>query len=143
MESAKITQILEAYFEGETTLAQEKTLRAYFVSDAIAQEHECYIPLFKGLQVAKEETMVEVIRFPQQAKNRWWMGVAASAVIVLAVSGYVYNDANTLTQEEQEAVMAFNQGKEALLLLSKNLNKGTEELGHLNEFANTTNKYFK
>ena len=146
MESANITQILEAYFEGETTLVQEKTLRAYFAGDQIASEHEPYAPLFKGLRVAKEETMVEAITFPKQVKsiNRsWWMGIAASAVIVLSVAGYVYNDSNTLTQEEQEAMMAYNQTKEALFLLSKNLNKGAVELDHLNEFTNTTNKYFK
>lgn len=146
MESANIALLLEAYFEGETTLAQEKTLRDYFASNEVASAHECYIPLFKGVQVAKEETMVESITFPKQVKSlnsRWWMGVAAAAVIVLSVSGYVYNDANTLTQEEQEAVLAFNQSKEALFLLSKSFNKGTLALDHLNEFTNTTNKYFK
>ena len=146
MESVNITQLLESYFEGETTLAQEKELRAYFASDTVASEHECYIPLFKGVQVAKEEKMVKSIIFPKQEKktsSRWWLGIAASAVIVLAVSSYVYNDTNNLTQEEQEAVMAFNQSKEALLLLSKSLNKGAEELDYLNEFTNTTNKYFK
>lgn len=146
MESAKIAQLLEAYFEGKTTLAQEKVLQTYFAGNDIAPAHEPYIPLFKGLQVAKEEQMDKSITFPKQEKratSRWWMGIAASAVIVLSVSGYVYTDANTLTQEEQEAVLAFNQSKEALFLLSKSLNKGAEELGHLNEFTNTTNKYFK
>ncbi len=143
MESANITPLLEAYFEGETTLAQEKILRAYFASDQVASEHAAYSPLFIGLQVAKEETMVQTITFPKQVKSRWWMGIAASAVIVLSVSAYVYNDSNKLTVEEQEALLAFNQSKEALFLLSKNLNKGSSALGNLNEFTNTTNKYFK
>lgn len=146
MESANIAHLLDAYFEGETTLAQEKTLQAYFAGNDISQEHECYIPLFKGLKVSKEEKMVNTITFPKEEKRtspRWWMGIAASAIIVLAVSSYVYNDGNKLTAEEQEAVMAFNKSKEALFLLSKSLNKGAEELDHLNEFTNTTNKYFK
>lgn len=146
MESANITQLLELYFEGETTLAQEKILRTYFAGDAVASEHECYRPLFKGLQVAKNETMVKSITFPKKeksTKNRWWLGIAASLVLVMAVTAYVYNDANSLTQEEQEALIAFNQSKEALLLLSKSFNKGAEELGHLKEFTNTTDKYFK
>ena len=146
MESANIDKLLDAYFEGETTLAQEKELRVYFASDTIASAHECYIPIFKGLQVAKDEQMVQSITFPTQEKRKnrsWWIGIAASAIIVLSVSAYVYNDSNTLTKEEQEAVMAYNQTKEALFLLSKNLNKGAEGLDHLNEFTNTTNKYFK
>ncbi|EDM44051.1 hypothetical protein SCB49_10687 [unidentified eubacterium SCB49] len=146
MESAKITKLLEAYFEGETTLAQEKTLLAYFSGDEIDAAHEPYIPLFKGVQMAKDETMDKQITFPKQKespKRRWWIGVAASAVIVLSVTGYMYTNANELTQEEQEAVMAFNQSKEAFLLLSKSFNKGAEELGYINKFTNTTNKYFK
>ena len=143
MDFAKIDQLLAAYFEGETTLEQEAQLRDYFSGDAIASEHACYTPLFKALQVSKNEQMGGALTFPKQIKSRWWIGVAAAAVIVLSVTGYVYNNANTLTQEEQEAVMAFNKSKEALFLLSKNFNKGTEELNHLNEFTKTTNKYFK
>ena len=146
MESANIAQLLEAYFEGNTTLEQENVLREYFTSKEVAKEHECYIPLFKGLQVAKEEQMVQAITFPKQEKStnrRWWIGIAASAILVLAVSSYVYNDSNTLSQEQQEALMAFNESKEALFLLSKSLNKGSSALGNLNEFTNTTDKYFK
>ena len=50
---------------------------------------------------------------------------------------------NQLSQEEQDALMAFNETKETLLLLSKSFNKGTEELAVLGQFTESKNLILK
>ena len=43
----KIDNILEKYFEGETTLDEEKLLRSYFQSGKVTDEHLAYAPIFR------------------------------------------------------------------------------------------------
>lgn len=144
MELNNIETLLEKYFEGKTSLAQEQTLRDYFTGDQITSHLEGYIPLFKGFEQAKGEASIATLKFPETKKPTYkkWMGIAAAAIIVLSVTGFIYEQ-NTTLNEEKEALMAYQQTKKALLMVSKNLNKGTEDLVHLNQFTQTKNKYFK
>jgi hypothetical protein len=46
MESVKIDYLVEKYFQGETSIAEEKELRTYFSSSDVAQHLEQYRPIF-------------------------------------------------------------------------------------------------
>lgn len=144
MELAKIEILLEAYFEGETSIAQENLLREYFAGNNIAPQLAAYQSLFVGLKNAKEEVSEREIVLPKvkNTSNRWWLSIAASIVIVLGVVGLQFSG-NQLTQEEQIALAEFNKTKETLLLLSKSFNKGTGELAILGEFTEAKNKILK
>lgn len=144
MELANIEKLLEAYFEGETTLKQEKTLREYFKSDNIAPHLQVYVALFASLEKASEEASKSKIVLPQvkNTSKRWWVGIAASLGIVLAIGGSMIKQGG-LTAEEKIALEEFKKGREALLFMSKHLNKGTEDIAFLNEFTKTKNKVFK
>lgn len=145
MESVNIEKLLEAYFDGDTTLQQEKQLRDYFVSGDVAPHFEKYKIMFVGFSSAEKECSEREIIIPQtyQHYRKWWYGVAASAVIVIGVAGFVFSDTNKMSQEEQEALIAFNKSKEMMLLLSENLNEGTEDLAFINVFSTNKNKYLK
>ena len=144
MELAKIETLLDAYFEGETSLEQENSLREYFAGTHIAPHLAAYQSLFVGLKAAQEEVLEREISLPTTSttSRRWWYSIAASAVVIIGVASLLM-PSNQLTQEEQEALTAFNESKETLLLLSKSFNKGTEELAVLGQFTEAKNKILK
>ena len=144
MELANVEQLVDAYFEGTTTLQEEGSLRAYFSGEAIAPHLVQYQPMFMAAVVAQKETFTQEVVFPKQpkTKNRWWIGVAASAVLAVGIGSFVFQQPS-LTAEEQEALAAFEKTKEAFQLLSSNFNDGAQELTHISKFAETKNKILK
>lgn len=146
MELAKIETLLDAYFEGETSLEQESVLRDYFATNNVAPHLTAYQQLFVGLKAAQEEVLESEINLPvvstSKETKRWWYGIAASFLVVVGVASLLM-PSNKLSQEEQDALMAFNETKETLLLLSKSFNKGTEELAVLGQFTESKNLILK
>ena len=147
MELAKIELVLDTYFEGETTLAEEKMLREYFSGTKVAPHLEVYKNLFMGLKNAQAEVSEREVILPEVTttfSRRRWLSIAASIVIVLGVVGLQFSgNTNQLTSEEEQALAEFNKTKETLLLLSKSFNKGTGELAVLGEFTIAKNKILK
>ena len=54
MELDRIENLLEKYFEGETSIAEEKELKVYFSSGDVAQHLEQYKAIFGYFSEAKE-----------------------------------------------------------------------------------------
>jgi hypothetical protein len=144
MELAKIESLLDSYFEGETSLDQENILRDYFSSANVAPHLMAYQGLFVGLKNAQKEVSKREVILPQTSSNsrRWWLSIAASAVVLLGVVGLQFSG-NQMTAEEQHALTELNKTKETLLLMSKSFNKGTQEIAVLGQFTETKNKIFK
>jgi len=144
MEFAKIENLLDVYFEGNTSLAQEKVLKEYFSTGDIAPHLEVYKPLFNSFEKAKEEVSEKEIILPTSRFqiNPWWYSVAAMLIIAIGVAGFMFSKPS-LTEEEQEAIIAFHKSKEVMFMLSESLNKGAEDLAYLTEFTETTNKILK
>ncbi|HPF10530.1 MAG TPA: hypothetical protein PKW08_01395 [Flavobacteriaceae bacterium] len=158
MELAKIETLLEAYFEGNTTLQEETQLQAFFASADVPTHLEPYAPLFVGLKISRDEQLVKPLVLPKtnNRSNFWKWSIAATIAVILGVFGFLYFQDDGLTKEQQEALMAYNKAKEAMLLLSENLNKGaskityiqafeegTSTLGLVNQFTETKNQFFK
>lgn len=136
MELANIEKLLEAYFEGNTTLAQEQELRAFFSTSEIPPHLAVYQSMFQGFDLAKEETSQrEIILEPKKRTRFWNYSVAASLLIAIGVTGYMFYEPG-LTAEEEEALAAFKNTKEVMFLFSENLNEGTASLAHIDEFTN-------
>ena len=55
MEKENINTLLDRYFNGETTLEQEQSLRDYFAGSDVAPVHEPLKPLFTGLAAMSEQ----------------------------------------------------------------------------------------
>lgn len=149
MESNKVEQLLEAYFEGATTLAQEKELRAYFTSDFVAPHLESYRDMFVAFAQASQETYDVPIHLPKQKKPilRWISGVAAIAIFGIVLVTLINRPdvvtgnneyAGNIPQEEGVRVT-----KQALGFMGKMFSEGTAQLGAVNEFNTTTSNFFK
>ena len=155
MDYNNIKQILEKYWEGETSLQEENLLHEYFNSDDVVEELKDVQPMFQYFKVEQtarienpkfdeellaqlEETVVKPMRVVNYRRNRIIRLVASAAAIVLiAFSGYfVYqqmdNDEHrvaekTLQLEDltEEERLAYEQTKAALAYVSSKLNRGT------------------
>ena len=62
--------------------------------------------------------------------------------VVIAVASFMFSEPS-LSQEEKEALAAFEESKKAMLFLSENLNKGAEKLALVNQFTETKNRILK
>ena len=144
MESTRIVQLLNAYFEANTTLKEETVLREYFNGDEVADHLKVYQSLFVGLGNAQREVLERDLSLPAKTSlsRNWWYGIAATVAVMFVVAGTMFSGSG-LSQEEQEALTALNKSKESMLILSKSFNKGTEELAVLDQFTIAKNKVLK
>lgn len=147
MELQKIEQLLNKYFESETTLKEEKVLRDYFNTQEVAPHLKAYQSMFAHFSASKNEVhQNEVKAFseePVQTKNHnLWYSIAAGLAIVLGVT-FFFQQQNNTAYQEQEVLMAYEQTKNALQMVSEILNESTSQLTYINEFETTKNKIFK
>ncbi|SEC87988.1 hypothetical protein SAMN04489761_3851 [Tenacibaculum sp. MAR_2009_124] len=151
MELANIEKLLEKYLNAETTLSEEKILEAYFISGEVAPHLEEYSFMFNYFKQSKNEKFTKTIQLKPEKTSRmnWkWLSVAAS--VVLLFSTYIgygkYQEQEQRRQFEQikEALHMvstnLNKGNEALYAVSNNINKGKEAIGHLNTYEKAVNK---
>ncbi|MCG2610467.1 hypothetical protein LZZ90_02975 [Flavobacterium sp. SM15] len=146
MELHNIEILLEKYFSGETSIAEEKQLKDYFSSPDVAPHLEQYRVVFGYFTQAKEEQFTKTI--PLQPRKRTyvaWISVAAS-VAILAGTYFIMNkeqqtpkDLGTFDSPE----LAFQETQKALQLVSLNVNKGVESIEYIEEYNKTTKTIFK
>jgi len=86
-----INDLLEKYFAGQTSLAEEKLLKQYFSSNEISSEHLIYKPLFDVFEIESKE-MLPAAKIKAEpistvkSKHIWFRtlsmaGVAASIIV--------------------------------------------------------------
>jgi hypothetical protein len=98
METQEVKQLLQRYFNGESSESDEQKLQAYFQSGDVAAELEEYVGFFGGIselsKTANDDSIEnEVMDYileneaEEKSKYRWlWKtvtGVAASIIIVV------------------------------------------------------------
>ncbi|MDO4728942.1 MAG: hypothetical protein Q4B43_08075 [Bacteroidota bacterium] len=133
--------LLEKYFNGETSVEEEKELRVYFNSKHIDPEFEKYKPMFVYFQEATNEQFTgdkNIFLKPRKKLKYMSLSIAASFLIIVATSFFVRE-----RNQVKEAQIAYHQVKEALFLISENYNKGIEKMIYLEEFDKTTAKIIK
>lgn len=152
MELNKIEDILEKYFQGETSIAEENQLKEYFSSPNVAQHLEQYKPMFGYFSQAKEQKSTYEIPLQSKKRNVAWLSIAASAVVLLGIGTYFFisEQKETTAVASQTELGTYDNPEEALkatqkalALLSNNVNVGIESVHYINEFEQSKNKIFK
>ncbi|WKL45766.1 hypothetical protein Q1W71_12430 [Flavobacterium pectinovorum] len=151
MELNKIEDILEKYFQGETTIAEEKKLKEYFSSPNVAQHLEQYKPMFGYFSQVKQQKSTQNIPLKTKKLNVAWLSIAASVVVLLSIGTYFYvsekNTAPVVAQSElgtyDDPEEALKATQKALALLSNNINVGIESVQYIKEYEQSKNKIFK
>ena len=146
MELNRIETILEKYFQGETSVSEEKELKNYFSSSNVAQHLEQYKPLFGYFSEASEQEFKQTIPLQSKKRNVKWLSIAASVIVLLGISTFTYFHSTTEkedlgTCENPEAAFAATQ--KALALLSENVNVGIESVEYINEYEYSKDLIFK
>jgi uncharacterized protein HemX len=160
MELNKIEEIIEKYFQGETTIAEENLLKRYFSASDIAPHLASYKPFFNYFSQAKEEKSKRVLENLTATDKEvtihdkkpvfTWLSIAASVLVVLGVGTYFYQSGKQEasiaqselgTYDDPEKALAATQ--KALALLSNNVNVGIESVQYVKEFEQSKNKIFK
>jgi len=84
--------LLEKYFDGETTLDDEKILKAYFNASGVAPEHQAMTPLFQMLNQEKAAVMPDLSSrkgassFQRSGGPQWPKFMAAAATMLLLIT---------------------------------------------------------
>lgn len=150
MELDKLEILLEKYFEGETSIAEENQLKDYFSSSNVAQHLQQYKPLFGYFSASKQQEFTQEL--PLNSNNRakkrttTWLSIAASVVVLLGAGTFTFFNYDTTPKEDlgtfEDPEVAFRETQKALSLLSQNVNVGMESIQYIQEYETAKNKVF-
>ena len=147
MELKLVEQLLEKYFQGETTIAEEKQLKAYFSSNDVAPHLVKYQSLFGYFETQKGTQFEQKLPLqPRKQNTVKWIGIAASFVVLFGLATFYFypsepkhEDLGTYDNPEE----AFAATHKALLMVSEQVNVGMESVVYLEEYEKTTKTIFK
>lgn len=134
MELAKIENLLEKYFEAETSIKEEAILKEYFSQDEVPEHLKQYKDLFGFFNESSHETSSRKIQLKKRTISIKWLSIAAMLVFFIGI--YSVYQKNEL--EKEEARMAYMETQKALELISQSLNKGTGAIAQLDNFNKGT-----
>jgi len=143
MELDKIEKLLERYDEGETSLAEEKLLREYFLKEEVPEHLMSYKLMFMFSAKQVEETFEKKSKV--NSTNNWYTWSSIAAILIIALGIFFFNDsAQTLNESDLGTIsdeeLALQKTKETLNMVSQFMNEGKSDLVYLKEFNNTTNR---
>lgn len=141
MDFKHIDQLLEKYWAGETSLAEEAQLRQFFSKDDVPERYAKVQPLFqffKGEQEAFlhgdfDERLSSKLRAVDNQRPRRpallvYIKRATAVAAILAGVLFFYPKGDDISPtERKEAQLAYAEAKAALLLISSKLNKGANK----------------
>src|SRR5690606_9186154 len=141
MELQNIKNLISNYFDGTTSIKEEKELKAYFSSNNVAPELEKYRGLFSYFsKEQQEENTREIVIKPKTRFNFW---IAASCVVFIGLGIVFFQPKEPDLGTFDDPEIALQETQKALRLVSENINKGKEKMGYLQEFENTKKTIFK
>lgn len=143
MELHQIKILLEKYFDGDTSVAEENQLKDYFSSADVAPEFEPYRPMFGYFVQAKNEKSEKSLPLQTKRNRTAWLSIAASAAVLLGVGAMYFGqqqpeDLGTFDNPE----IAMRETQKALDLLSGNVNKGIAGMQYVQEYEEVKSSVF-
>jgi len=166
---SEIEKLLKKYDSGETSIKEEKRIKAYFLKNEIPPHLESYKMMFQYFNAAKKDTYLNEVTVEKLNNKKkpsriyQWVSIAAVAILMLGI--FVPNimgdePARTMADLTPPERKAYEHTKEALSMLSNNFNdaassvgtlgfmgakfeEGTQKVMHIKEFSKTTNRLIK
>jgi hypothetical protein len=151
MDSKRIEQLLEKYWNAETSLEEEQELHRFFQGTDVPDNLKETAALFRYFQEEKNRSLNENFDADVTKKIRQrqggnmvsmtnWFQIARVAAGVAVVVAAVYlighevrkSSPKEITDTESDPKLAFEQTKKALLMISKNFHKAQTEASQIN-----------
>lgn len=167
MSTKDIKKLIEAFYEGETSIEEEKIIFDYFLNEPIAEELIEEQAFFLSLARSNESilvpktteskliSLIDTLDDKGKKKNNKvrniciWVASAAACIAIIFSIGLQSNQNNNDNQIAIEAKDTFSDPNEAyrevekaLLLVSNNMNKGIEQLSIISNNIDKTNDIF-
>ncbi len=134
----RIADLLEKYYEAETSLAEEQELKILLGAAEGFEEEKAVFGLLADFR-KDEPTRIKLPETKLRKINSSWISWAASAAILIGTfwGWSVYEQKQQQQAAYQEVMMAFE-------LIHKNMAKGQMQLQPLNDlkYLNTTDQIF-
>jgi len=154
MNTSEIEALLEKFYDGNTTLREENTLREFFMRKDVPGHLKIHQPLFAFFeeegqmeidnrdfeleltskitsQLAETETMPV---YAARQRFLYFSGIAASFLILAGLLFVFQRDLfhqAALQRNNLDTEIAYANASEALLMVSGNLNHGLKQASHL------------
>ncbi|MCK9449834.1 MAG: hypothetical protein M0Q41_12775 [Bacteroidales bacterium] len=153
MKTKKIIQLLQRYFNGESTLLEEQSLKDYFLSENIAEELKEYSGYFIGISELTDEgpdtklenKLMDYILQNEAAvktnKHRLWQtiaGAAASVLIGMGILFYFQNKKKPFEETFDNPEAAYAYAAQTLEYISEKYNKGLLALSDFEKIESAT-----
>ena len=155
MDTDKIRQLLDRYYDGQTSEREEQELKDYFLQDDVPpqwardqrlfrQLYGANMPAVDGLEQRLSRQIDSWNRVEKTANRRtrtvglrWIAGIAASLLLLFAIGLLVDRQQNQAQYAVQQDTFddprdAYAETQKALMMFSKSINKG------LNKVENVT-----
>ena len=158
MESDKLKELIEKYWNAETSLEEEAQLRKYFLEEQVAEEWKQTAMLFTYYDAKKKEGISDS-SFDQQVLKKIktkpagnmrslvynMSRIAAGILVVIAIGYFVRQEAKKSSPPEvidtySDPKLAFEETKKALMILSKGFGKAQHEVGKMRVFHEAEQK---
>ena len=127
-----INELLNKYFDGETSLSEENELKQYFKSNRVEAAHEMYRPLFEAFEDENKETyrrdnVIFIDNNKHNSKRKWLQIISISGIAATFLLAFWFFQFNTETAD-----YAVINGKELLIngeKVAAETNKGSAGTG--------------
>jgi len=130
----QIEKLKEKYWVGETSLAEEKELKAYFKKNpSLSAEGRYRADLSKKRELRSERSFTH----PGRKTYKAWWSVAAMILVLISVGFFFMQNNNKQDQfAVEDPKEAFEITRASLMMVSERLNKGktySKELNKINK----------
>lgn len=152
MDSNKIEELLNKYWNCETSLEEEQQLQAYFREGTVPEELKETAALFRYFNEHKKKTLRDV-SFDQQVINKVkgpkkgrmatlvynTMRIAAGIAVLMVAIWLIRTEVRKSTPQEMldtynDPKLAFEETKKALMMISKSFGTAEEQAKKINLF---------
>lgn len=152
MDSEKIDELLNKYWNCETSLEEEQQLQAYFRNSSIPEQYKETAALFQYFDEQKKKSLTDVsfdgsviqkIQAPEQYKLRTLvfnsMRIAAGIVVLVLAVWLVRMEIRRSSPREMadtynDPKIAFEETKKALMMISRSFGTAEEQAKKINLF---------
>ena len=130
----RIEKLKEKYWAGETTLAEEQELKAYFKEHPSLTKEGDYHTILRNQQKVKAK---HSFNHPGKKNYPVWWSAAAAILILFTVGMFIFQNNQTKDQfAVEDPQEAYEITRATLLKVSEGLNKGktySKELNKINK----------